>query len=133
MAEVAVDVHALDIHHESSHAPDRIPLFLSEIRKRYFATMHHFDKTKAIAFNRPACMRLQNTDCVAPLDIPEVDLYSSSSRSEKLQLITKDGWSVEGCFGLMSAARVRFILARFQEEILDVKASTASDRESTLR
>lgn len=133
MSEIAADMHALDIHRESSHSTELLPLFLSETRKRLFATVHHLDKTKAIAFSRPACVRLQNTDCVPPLDIPEDDLYSPTTPGEKLKLITMDGWSLQGTLGIMSAARVRFCFARFQEEILDIKDSTAPDRELKLR
>lgn len=124
---------SLNVHRESSHSVNILPFFLSEVRKRIFATTNHFDKTKAIELNRQPCIRLQYADCVPPLDISEEQLFSPNVLSEIPGLISEGGWSKDGTLGAMSVARVRYIIAPFEEELLDIRMSPDYGREARLR
>lgn len=124
---------SLNAHRESSHSADKLPFFLSEVRKRIFATTNHFDKSKAIELNRQPCIRLQYADCVPPLDISEEQLFSPNILSEIHGVIAEGGWSRSGSLGVMSAARVRYVMASFEEELLDARMSPDYGRETRLR
>lgn len=133
MSDLSIDMLSLNVHKESSHAIDKLPFFLSEIRKRIFATTNHFDKIRAVELNRQPCIRLQYADCAPPLDIPEEDLMSAAVLSNNQNLLTETGWSRAGKLGVNSAARVRYMLAHFEEELIDTRASSDSGREAKLR
>lgn len=130
-AELTTDIQALKIHRENAHVRDRLPMFLSQARKRIFYTIHYHDKRHAAAFVRPPLLLSQYADCTFPLDIPDDALYSPERLKEETSKLSPDGWSTCEGLTLTTASRVRFRFSLFIEEIIDITMCPARKVDET--
>lgn len=124
-AELTTDMQALKIHREYTHASNRIPMFLSQSRKRIFYTMHYIDKRHASTFLRPPCLPSQYADCKFLLDIPDDALFSPERLKEETSKLSTDGWSNSEVLTVTTASRARFRFSLFLEEIIELNMRPA--------
>lgn len=129
MTALATDIQSLKIHREYTHARDRTPIFISQNRKRLFATFNYLDKKYATVFDRPPSIRLQYADCQLPLDISEDALFSDHVFQQECAKLTEDGWNIQGGGNGPSSPRARFLLCRILEDILDLRLSLPAQRD----
>lgn len=109
----------MHMHRESSYAS--LPFFLAQIRRRALALTYNLDKSMSEMVGCPPRMLKRYIDCEMPLDLMEAELLSEPPlSSEQLhELLREDGWSREARHTASMHARVRFMLAKFREEVLD--------------
>lgn len=134
MGDLSTDLFSLQVHRQDTDSPQQLPLFLSETRKRIFATSFYLDKILSFLTNRPPRIPQMFCDNILPLDVSDEALFSPDVFAEELSRLTHDGWSPEVAFRVTSGARTRCLLARFVEEMMKMQlCPAASIDEAVLR
>lgn len=127
MGDLAADLFALRAHRDERLASRcELPLFLSETRKRIFATSFYLDKILSFLTARPPRIAQTFCDCDLPLDVSDAALLSPDIFADEVSRLTHDGWSQQIDFTVTSGARTRCLLARFMEEIINIQLSPAA-------
>lgn len=121
MGDLATDLFALGLNHESTYSPDFIPFFLAESRRRTFYKAYYLDKVFAMVFHRPPRIATRHADCKPPLDLSDDELFSNSPEvsDQARKSLTHDGWNTDGRCRPTTWARVRYILGEFREDIVE--------------
>lgn len=75
----------------------------------------------ATFFGRPPHVSWRYCDCKPPLDISEDAIVGDDQDLERaMEELDNDGWNVHPTFRRTSWYRVRYIIAPFREEILEL-------------
>ncbi|RYP79591.1 hypothetical protein DL769_002901 [Monosporascus sp. CRB-8-3] len=115
------DVLLLSLHREPED-PARRPLFLEELRARFFASAYRTDKALSAMSGRPPRLSLHYCNRRLPLHLRDEHLIAPEhALQEAVNSLDGDGWSVEADFQPTAWLRARYILATFREEILYVE------------
>ncbi|PYI28987.1 hypothetical protein BP00DRAFT_349824 [Aspergillus indologenus CBS 114.80] len=108
----ATGMHRNDVPRE--HAP----VFVHQWRRACLAVVYTMDKTIATALGRPPLMNRHYCILEPPLDLdedPDPDEHESS-----LQSIDEHGWNVDRKHRPATTIRLRLLLAKIREEILEL-------------
>ncbi|KAL4746049.1 hypothetical protein BDW72DRAFT_207673 [Aspergillus terricola var. indicus] len=131
VGDLTTDLLALGLNREATYSPERIPFFLAECRRRYFVTEYHLEKMFGLVFNLPPRITSRYVDVKAPLDLSDDELFAQTPKEleEAKGRLTEDGWNTDGKFRAATWARLRYILSRFREGIVEYnfQASQAAD------
>ncbi|KAJ5584600.1 uncharacterized protein N7459_004400 [Penicillium hispanicum] len=120
LGELSTDIFALGLHRDSK-APNDLPEFLLESRRRQFAAAYQLDKNMATFLGRPPRIPRRYADCRMPLDISDEALASDTPGLEyPPDALDADNWNARGVIRRSSWMRVRFIVSTFRDEILEV-------------
>jgi hypothetical protein len=115
------DVFALGIHREAFNATET-PFFLAEIRRKTFWRAHQLD-----FYDRPSRITSRYSDCELPLDLTDYDLCAEPAELILArQKLTPEGWNPEGMYTSTAWTRVRSILSRIREDILEYNFKPAT-------
>lgn len=119
LGDLATDAYALAIHRESSHA-EKIPFFLSESRRRTFASVYQVDKVICTFLDRPPRILRRFSDCKMPLDLSDKELLAEPNEANQFsQSLGPDGWNPTPRYLSSTWARLRYILGVFREEVME--------------
>jgi hypothetical protein len=116
------NLFALDIHKQPAVGLEKVPLFLGEIRSRFFATAYRIDKALATAYEQQP--RLPQSFCQLrlPLHIPN-DLLAGPEKTlqDAIDALGEDGWSSQGGLHPATWLRARSVFSALREQFLLVK------------
>ncbi|KAJ5345364.1 hypothetical protein N7452_003368 [Penicillium brevicompactum] len=131
---LATDIFALGLNREATYSSESIPFFLAECRRKTFSAAYYLDKLIAIFFNQPPCISIRHSDCKAPLDLSDEQIFSLSFDDPAMEsIVDHDGWNRNGGFRSTTWARVRYIFAQFREHVVEYQLSSSSANEAELR
>ncbi|KAL2823363.1 hypothetical protein BDW59DRAFT_180669 [Aspergillus cavernicola] len=106
--------------HRDCPAAD-IPIFLRETRRRLFAGLYQLDKNFATFLGRPLRISWRYCDGKLPLDISEDALVADEQGLERaVGELDSEGWNTRGVFQRSSWCRLRYLISRFREEVLEL-------------
>ncbi|KAI1392524.1 uncharacterized protein F4822DRAFT_441461 [Hypoxylon trugodes] len=134
--DLATDIFALSLHREAAYSPEKVPFFLAESRRKTFATVYHIDKIFAAVFYRPPRIPARYADCKAPLDLSEDELFATVPEilEQARKNLSPDGWNIQGGHRPTTWARIRYILAGFREETVELQfRSEQSNNDAEIR
>ncbi|KAK6952442.1 hypothetical protein Daesc_006979 [Daldinia eschscholtzii] len=119
--DLVTDLFALGLHREALYSAETVPFFLSECRRKIFVSAYYIDKVFVLVFNRPPRIPTRHADCKPPFDLSEDELFAASPAvlEQARSRLSPDGWSTDGKCKTTTWARIRYILARFREEIAE--------------
>jgi hypothetical protein len=119
LGDVITDVLASGIHRETPEK-QTVSFDITECRRRTFATIYQVDKYIATLFDLPSRLSRHYSNVVLPLDLSYDELFVERIGSEEaLRRVGDHGWSKSGKYTNSTSVRLRYILARVREEILD--------------
>ncbi|KAF2726027.1 hypothetical protein K431DRAFT_259967 [Polychaeton citri CBS 116435] len=136
LGDLSSDVYALGLHRETSLSAQIMPFFLSELRRRTYASAYQADKMLAHIFDRPPRIPGRYSDCKMPLDLADEELFGKSPDILKQARgrLSHDGWGTDEKYRSTTWARLRYIVGEFREETTEYSFfSLASDDLSKLR
>jgi hypothetical protein len=119
LGDVITDVLASGIHRE---IPEKqtVSFDITECRRKTFATIYQVDKYIATLFDLPPRLSRHYSDVILPLDLSYDELFVERIGSEEaLRRVDHNGWSKSGKHTNSTWVRLRYILARVREEILE--------------
>ena len=102
-----------------------VPFFLSETRKRIFATSYRTDKNFATFVGRPPRLPYQYCDAALPLEIDNDEAFLEGPALEAaLQKVRPDGWNIagrsDGKLRGTAVIRLRYTTSRLREKVLEL-------------
>lgn len=119
----------MGLHHQPS---DDIPFFLSETRKRMLAVCHRTDKNLSTAMGRPPRLPHRYCDDALPLDLPDEYLYGEKESLQRgLQSLDDDGWNQDGKIYPATQMRMRCILSKLREQVLELSLGRSTHPDYT--
>ncbi|KAJ5226524.1 hypothetical protein N7468_007749 [Penicillium chermesinum] len=119
LGDLSTDVYALGVHRESTHA-GKVPFYISECRRKMFASAYQVDKLICTFFDRPPRILRRYADCKMPLDLTDDEILVAADEVERVGLLLdSEGWSATARFTSSTWARLRYILGVFREEVLE--------------
>jgi hypothetical protein len=121
------DVFALNLHRDPELSSSK-PLFLEEIRCRFFVSAYRTDKALSTLTGRPPRLLRHYCNRRLPLHLQDDHLMSSEQHLQKvINSLQQDGWNPQPDFQPTAWLRARYILATFREEILQVELGVGGD------
>ncbi|KAJ5933483.1 hypothetical protein N7454_005812 [Penicillium verhagenii] len=125
MGDVSTDIFALGWHQEQ---PASIPFFLSESRKRLFASAYRCDKSLASFLGRPPRIAKRYCTLAMPSDLSDEDLMRDESEIKDM-LATYDqyGWRTDTRLKPAAWIRLRFQHSILREDILELSQGAITD------
>lgn len=114
----------MEIHRYKPPESD-VPFFLSEIRKRLFASLYRTDKNLATFVGRPPRLPYQYCDAALPLEIDnDAPFLEDAALETVLKNVSPDGWDITGTSGgkirSSAAIRLRYTTSRLREKVLEL-------------
>jgi hypothetical protein len=115
------DLLSLKIHREPEVVPSK-PLFLEEIRCRFFVSAYRTDKSLSSLSARPPRLLRYYCNRELPLHLSDEQLMAPEQLLQKaINSLQEDGWNAVPNFHPTAWLRARYILSTFREEILNVE------------
>lgn len=125
LGDLCTAVTATGLHREPK-VPLGIPRFLSECRKRTFAAAYRIDKGISTFLGRPPRLCLRYCSHQIPLDLDDGQLMEDGINFDlALASMDQNGWNIDKSIRPSAWIRLRFIMATFREEILEMSLSTS--------
>lgn len=94
-------------------------------------TEYYLEKMFGLIFNLPPRITSRYVDVKLPLDLSDDELFAQTSQEleDAKSRLTEDGWNTDGNLRAATWARLRYILSRFREGIVEYhfQASQAAD------
>ncbi|KAF7533809.1 hypothetical protein G7054_g6761 [Neopestalotiopsis clavispora] len=98
------------------------PLFLEEIRRRFFASAYRTDKSLSSLLERPPRLLHYYCNRKLPLHLNDEQLMAPEQTLQKaIDSLQEDGWNAQPHFCPTAWLRARYMLSTFREEILNVQ------------
>lgn len=117
---------ALGLHRDGTG--ETAPFALNELRRRIFSSSYHKDKALATIFGRPPQICKVYCRTPAPLDVSDEYLFSSSASYDNVELeVDENGWSRSGMVQPATWLRLRYLMSRLREDILELAHSAPCD------
>lgn len=114
---------ALGFHQQEAFA--RLPLFLSEHRKRLVVGSYALDKELATFLGRPPRLSWRHLDIELPLDVDYNDIMAEPHvRDASLAKIDSEGWNTEETISNVTYARVMYKMGPVREFVLEVSLNS---------
>ncbi len=119
LADMSTEVLSLSLHREATYTNAKVPLFVTELRRRVFASAYALDKANATVFSRPPCIPMYFVDCKPPLDMDDDILFGDDriALQEARDNLTPDGWDAKGDHFSSTWARMRYAIAHFRHKV----------------
>lgn len=96
-------------------------------RRKIFAIAYRLDKNIATFFGRPPRIPARYSNVKLPFDLDDSVLLDPETSLESVAAnLDEDGWSRDRAIRPSSWIRVRFIMSKFREEILELSLGPAS-------
>ena len=125
LGDLCTEVTATDLHREP-RSPSSVPSFLLEIRRRNFAVAYRIDKSISTFLGRPPRLCLRYCSSKMPLDLDDTQLMEEGMSFDLAAAsVDQNGWSTSQKTQSSAWIRLRYIMATFREEILDMSLSTS--------
>ncbi|WEW61339.1 hypothetical protein PRK78_006829 [Emydomyces testavorans] len=125
LGEISTDIFALGWHSPQ----DSAPFFLTESRKRLFASAYRSDKSLASFLGRPPRIPKRYCTIAMPLDLNDDDLMKREAELDSiLASLDSNGWSIDKSLKPAAWIRLRFQLSTFKEDILELSLGPEQDR-----
>ncbi|PGH14178.1 hypothetical protein AJ80_06047 [Polytolypa hystricis UAMH7299] len=120
--DVVANIYAMGLHRYRPPESE-VSFFLSETRKRVFATAYRSDKNVATFLGRPPQLPYHYCDATLPLDIDDVALtYTGEPLKVELEKLGPDGWHTEvtsnGKLRAGAIIRLQHRTSRLRENVL---------------
>jgi hypothetical protein len=114
--------------HQGNYENPKTPFFLTQQRRRIFASAYYHDKSISLYVGRPPRMSYRYCKLEMPLDLPgeQVTLEGAELQSA-LAGLDASGWNTSGTIYRITWARVWFLYSRIREEILEVSLGSTDD------
>lgn len=119
LADLSTDLLSLGLHREATYSNSKVPLFVSEHRRRIFTSAYALDKANATVFSRPPCIPMSYVDCEPPLDVEDEILFANDpvALEDARKKLTPDGWDANGDHHAATWARLRYVVAHFRDKV----------------
>lgn len=120
--------------HQGNYDNPSTPFFLTQQRRRMFASAYYHDKSISLYVGRPPRMSYRYCKLEMPLDLTgEQTIMQGDELQNALANLDSSGWNTSGTLHRITWARVWFLYSRIREEILEVSlGSTDADAESRI-
>lgn len=124
LGDLSATIYAAGLHQESAQTDD-CPWFLRQWRRVCFASAFYADKSLATFVGRPPLINYRYCTLTPPMDIShETLLAGGSTLTQAISDLDKAGWHVYGTAHPVTLIRLRFLLAIFREEALELALGT---------
>ena len=125
LGDLCTEVTATDIHREPRSSPN-VPRLLLELRRRNFAVAYRIDKSISTFLGRPPRLCLRYCNSKMPLDLDDSQLMEEGASFDlAVASVDQNGWSTGQKMHSSAWIRLRYIMATFREEILEMSLSTS--------
>lgn len=113
-------MYAAGLHQEGSPTGD-CPYFLYQWRRSCFASAFYVDKCIATFVGRPPLINYRYCSLTPPLDLSDDALIEGGEPLDHaIAGLDPSGWDRSGTVHRVSVVRLRFMLAIFREEALEI-------------
>jgi hypothetical protein len=127
LGDLSTDILALGMHKEPA-ATNASPMFLIQARKKLFSAAFRVDKSISTFFGRPPRIPGHYCDVGLPLDVDDSLFRQESFCGGRLSsVLNMAGWNVDCKIRPASWIRMRHIVSKVTEEILELSLSGAQD------
>jgi hypothetical protein len=121
LGDLSATVYAAGLHQVDGPADDDCPFFLKQLRRVCFAAAFYTDKCVATFVGRPPLINYRYCTLTPPLDLSDDVLVSGGEALENaIAELDEAGWDRHGKKHRTSLVRIRFLLAIYREEILEL-------------
>lgn len=125
LGSLCTEIFAMGLHREPK-SPENQPRFLLESRRRTFAAAYRIDKGISTFVGRPPRLCLKYCDYRLPLDLSDDQLMEEGASFDlALASLDESGWSIDRTTRPSAWIRLRYIMATFREEILEMSLGTS--------
>ncbi|EAW09788.1 putative C6 transcription factor [Aspergillus clavatus NRRL 1] len=120
LGDLSATIYAAGLHQENVQADD-CPYFLRQWRRLCFASAFYADKSLATFVGRPPLINYRYCTLTPPLDVShEILIAGGSTLTQAIAELDKAGWHVYGSTHAVTLVRLRFLLAIFREQALEL-------------
>ncbi|KAK1142145.1 hypothetical protein N8T08_008071 [Aspergillus melleus] len=124
LGDLSATVYAAGVHQDSGQTDDS-PFFLRQWRRTFFASAFYADKCIATFVGRPPLINYRYCTLTPPLDINEdVLIAGGDNLTRAISELDTNGWGSQRNSYRAAVIRLRFILATFREEALEIALGT---------
>ncbi|THC89211.1 hypothetical protein EYZ11_011346 [Aspergillus tanneri] len=124
LGDLSATVYALGAHQESEQADD-CPFFLRQWRRIFFVAAFYVDKCVATFVGRPPFINYRYCTLTPPLDLREETLIAGGEKLNRaISELDMAGWGEQDKVYRVSVIRLRFLLAVFREQALEIALGT---------
>lgn len=124
LGDLSATVYAAGVHQENNQTDDK-PFFLRQWRRIFFASAFYADKCVATFVGRPPLINYRYCTLTPPLDLNEdVLITGGDDLTRAISELDINGWSSRKDSPRAAVIRLRFLLAAFREEALEIALST---------
>ncbi|KAL1979167.1 hypothetical protein VTN96DRAFT_6605 [Rasamsonia emersonii] len=121
LGDLSATVYAAGLHQVDGPADDDCPFFLKQLRRGCFAAAFYIDKCVATFVGRPPLINYRYCTLTPPLDLSDDVLISGGEALDNaVAQLDAAGWDRQGRRHRTSLIRIRFLLAIYREEILEL-------------
>jgi hypothetical protein len=114
--------------HQGNYENPNTPFFLTQQRRRMFASAYYHDKSISLYVGRPPRMSYRYCKLEMPLDLTGEQLTLQGAELQNaLANLDSSGWNTSGTLHRITWARVWFLYSRIREEILEVSLGSADE------
>ncbi|XHF97795.1 hypothetical protein AWENTII_001374 [Aspergillus wentii] len=129
LGDLSATIYAAGLHQENSETDDR-PFFLRQWRRSCFISAFYADISIATFVGRPPLINYRYCTSTPPLDLSDDVLIAGGDDLDRaIAELDAHGWDAHGNKHRVSTIRLRFLLAVFREETLDVALGTHSQED----
>ncbi|CAL5870326.1 uncharacterized protein PFLUO_LOCUS4562 [Penicillium psychrofluorescens] len=129
LGDLVATIYAAGLHQDTDDS-DNCPFFLRQWRRGCFAGAFHMDKLIATFVGRPPLMNYRYCTLTAPLDLSDdVLIAGGDTLNQAISELDSAGWDTHGIKNRMSPSRLRYQLAIFREQTLEIALGTHPQRD----
>lgn len=129
LGDLVATIYAAGLHQDTDDS-DNCPFFLRQWRRGLFASAFFMDKSIATFVGRPPLMNYRYCTLTAPLDLADdVLIVGGDTVNQAISELDSAGWDTRGVKNRMSPVRLRYQLAIFREQTLEIALGTHPQRD----
>lgn len=114
--------------HQGNPVDAETPFFLSQCRKKIFASAYGHDKTIATFLGRPPRLSHRYCRMEIPLDLSDQELFLEGAELDTaLASLDANGWNTSGRVSRTTWQRVWFHYSRIREDILEIALGSGDE------
>ncbi|PLB53164.1 putative C6 transcription factor [Aspergillus steynii IBT 23096] len=123
LGDLSATVYAAGVHQDGQN--DDRPFFLRQWRRIFFASAFYADKCIATFVGRPPLLNYRYCTLTPPLDLNEDILIAGGDNlTRAISELDINGWGSRSNIYRAGVIRLRFLLAAFREEALEIALGT---------
>lgn len=124
LGDLSATVYAAGLHQENE-PEDVCPYFLRQWRRSCFAHAFHADKSLATFVGRPPLINYRYCTLTPPLDLSDdILIKGGDALNRAISELDIAGWDTHASRHRVSTTRIRFLLAIFREQTLEIALGT---------